>query len=188
MTDVAEFKSALKKGLGRTMPLLRRNPTSQDLHAELMHACKTNLIYDRQCEEARAPYLYRLILETGQSQSYWIDLLKTFQDASGASDEIDRVQIFEILCLLAPGRDASDRLKLQSLFLSSDFDTIARDCMEALALLWQFRFWDIRREPLTVRASSGLGACEKVEDGLPDCRHARLWRRSRDSFFSVPLL
>jgi hypothetical protein len=33
-----------------------------------------------------------------------------------------------------------------------------------------------------------VGACEKIEDGLPDGRHARLWRRCADSFFSVPLL
>ena len=37
-------------------------------------------------------------------------------------------------------------------------------------------------------ASQGWRAFEEVEDGLPDGRHARLWRRSPDSFFSVPLL
>src|SRR6516165_4288584 len=58
-------------------------------------------------------------------------------------------------------------------------------CQKAcdLALLWQF----FGEEFLTVRALRGWGASEKIEDGLPDGRHARLWRRSADSFFSVPL-
>ena len=57
-----------------------------------------------------------------------------------------------------------------------------------LALLWQFRFGGVGEEFLTVRASLGWRPCEEVEDGLPDGRHARLWRRSPNSFFSVPLL
>ena len=32
-------------------------------------------------------------------------------------------------------------------------------------------------------ASPGWRPCEEVEDGLPDGRHARLWRRSPNSFF-----
>jgi molybdate transport system substrate-binding protein len=57
-----------------------------------------------------------------------------------------------------------------------------------LTLLWQFRLARFGEECLTVRASLGRRPCEEIEDGLPDGRHARLWRRSTDSFFSVPLL
>ena len=57
-----------------------------------------------------------------------------------------------------------------------------------LALLWQFRFDGVGEEFLTMRTSPGWRLCEEVEDGLPDGRHAWLWRRSSDSFFSVPLL
>jgi hypothetical protein len=53
-----------------------------------------------------------------------------------------------------------------------------------LALLWQI----FGEEFLTVRALSGWRTCEEIEDGLPDGRHARLWRWSPASFFSVPLL
>ena len=59
---------------------------------------------------------------------------------------------------------------------------------DLLALLWQFRLTRFGEECLTVGASLGRRPCEEVEDGLPDGRHAWLWRRSRDSFFSVPLL
>ena len=57
-----------------------------------------------------------------------------------------------------------------------------------LALLWQFGFDGVGEEFLAVGASPGWRPCEEVEDGLPDGRHARLWRRSPDFFFSVPLL
>ena len=53
-----------------------------------------------------------------------------------------------------------------------------------LALLWQFRFAGVEEEFRTVWASPGWRPCEEVEDGLPDGWHARLWRRSPDSFFS----
>ena len=56
------------------------------------------------------------------------------------------------------------------------------------ALLWQIRFAGVEEEFFTVRASPERGPCEEVEDGLPDGGHARLRRRSPDSFFSVPLL
>ncbi len=59
---------------------------------------------------------------------------------------------------------------------------------DSLALLWQFGFDGVGEEFLAVGASPGWRPCEEVEDGLPDGRHARLWRRSPDSFFSVPLL
>jgi len=57
-----------------------------------------------------------------------------------------------------------------------------------LALLWQFRLSGVDQDFFTVRASPGWRPREDVEDGLPDGRHARLWRRSADSFFSVPPL
>jgi hypothetical protein len=61
-----------------------------------------------------------------------------------------------------------------------------RECFGRHRNLWRTAQIDSRT--VTVRASSGWRSCEEVEDGLPDGRHARLWRRSVDSFFSVPLL
>ena len=58
----------------------------------------------------------------------------------------------------------------------------------SLALLWHFGFSGSCEEHFTVRASQGRRPFEEVEDGLPDGRHARLWRWSCDFFFSVPLL
>ena len=58
----------------------------------------------------------------------------------------------------------------------------------ALALLWQIIFRRLGEALVTVRASYRWWSREEVEDGLPDGRHARLWRRCPDSFFSAPLL
>lgn len=57
-----------------------------------------------------------------------------------------------------------------------------------LALLWQIFRNGFGDEFVTVRASAGWWPYEEVENGLPDGRHGRLWRRSPDSFFSAPLL
>ena len=57
-----------------------------------------------------------------------------------------------------------------------------------LALLWQFGFAGIGEQFLTMRTPLGWRPSEEVKDGLPDGRHGRLWRRSSNFFFSVPLL
>jgi hypothetical protein len=56
--------------------------------------------------------------------------------------------------------------------------------LRPLVLLWHFRFGGCCEEHFTVRTSHRRRSCEEVENGLHDGRHARLWRRSRDSFFS----
>lgn len=60
--------------------------------------------------------------------------------------------------------------------------------LDGLTLLWHFGFGRIGEESLTMRASLWRRPHEEVEDGLPNGRHGRLWRRPSDSFFSVPLL
>ena len=65
---------------------------------------------------------------------------------------------------------------------------VIRTCVDRLALLWHFWFGGFCEERFTVRALLGWKPHEEVEDGLPDGGQARLWWRSYDSFFSVPLL
>src|ERR1700677_2293540 len=55
-----------------------------------------------------------------------------------------------------------------------------------LALLWQIGRGSFVEEFCAVGTSPARRAHEEVKDGLPDGRQARLWRRSPDSFFSVP--
>jgi len=56
-----------------------------------------------------------------------------------------------------------------------------------LALLWHFRFGLSTEEPFTMGASKRRRSREDVQNCLSDRWHRGLWRRSPDSFFSVPL-
>lgn len=66
------------------------------------------------------------------------------------------------------------------------FNTHIRSLIPRLALLWHFRI-DVCERLLTVGASEVWRPCEEVENGLSNSWHARLRRRSSDSFFSAPL-
>lgn len=135
MAHIVAFRAALKKGLGRAMLLLRAEPTSPELQAELLHACKVNLLYDRQCEWSRAPYLVRLIHETGQSRVYWEELVGCFRETEAPDGDQDKGQAFEILCALAAADASLDRLTLGSFLVSADFDAISGDAMNAFVRL-----------------------------------------------------
>lgn len=75
MTATLEaFRSSLRRGSGRAMLILRDDPDNPDLLAALFHSCTVNEVFDTQCEEARAAYLRRLILATGQADAFRRDL------------------------------------------------------------------------------------------------------------------
>ena len=105
------FKDALKKGLGRAMLLLKAEPGSHLLQAELARACKINLVYDSQCEEPRAAYLYRLIRETGQVQFYMATLSRCLGDGTEEGEESDLTQAF---CVLRSVFGGGGRARLRS--------------------------------------------------------------------------
>jgi hypothetical protein len=92
--SVPAFGSALRKGLGRAMILLRQEPDSPALQAELMRACKANLLYDGQFENYRAPYLHRLIQATGQEQHFWEELSRWLGEVGEDNDSTDTAQAF----------------------------------------------------------------------------------------------
>ncbi|MBP6014835.1 MAG: hypothetical protein KBA31_21615 [Alphaproteobacteria bacterium] len=133
MTPDAKFAAALKKGLGRAMILLRQNRNDPEFRVQLMQACKTNLVYDQQCEVSRAPYLCNLIKEIGEGRLFWDELLLAFGDA--ARNPHDQMQTFRILCELASSDPGLDRNMLRRLLHSVDFDTLTRYCMDALVKL-----------------------------------------------------
>ncbi len=135
MARDSEFASALKKGLGRAMILLRKAPLNPVFRTELMHACKANLVYDTQCELSRAPYLCNLINEVGDGRFYWDELLQAFVEAGEKDRGADRIQMFEVLCQLATENQELDRSVLRSRLLSADFGTIAQYCMKPLVRL-----------------------------------------------------
>jgi len=135
MTDIAEFKSALEKGLGRAMILLRQHSDKPAFQAALLHACQVNLAYDRQCERSRAGYLSRLIRETGQNHAYWVDLVRGFGELAEGDTRYDKTQIFETLCMLASHDLSLDRMTLQALMNAASFDDVDGGAMEAFVRL-----------------------------------------------------
>lgn len=108
-SSVPAFGSALRKGSGRAMVLLRREPDSPALQAELMRACKACLTYDPQCEHERGPYLHRLIRTTGEQRRFWRELARWLAEVGPDEDDADPAQAFHVLCLLAADDPSLDR-------------------------------------------------------------------------------
>ncbi|MDE1146900.1 MAG: hypothetical protein PW843_09800 [Azospirillaceae bacterium] len=130
--DAVAFRLALKKGLGRSMLMLRSDPDNPALRDALLDACIMNDVYDRQCESTRDGYLHRLISVSGQSPFFW-DALRGRLGA-GFHDDHDVAQIFAILCLIAAEDQRFDRQELRT-FLQCASDHLVEPCMWALVKL-----------------------------------------------------
>src|SRR4051794_12566178 len=111
--SVPAFGSALRKGLGRAMILLRQEPDDAALRAELLRACETSLHYDMQFEDRRAPYLHRLIRATGQERDFGRELSDWLAEAGPGDQSIDTAQAFHVLCLVAADDASFDRAVLR---------------------------------------------------------------------------
>jgi hypothetical protein len=135
MTNVDAFASALKKGLGRAMILLRQDPLNPAYRGALLHACKTNQVFDAQCEEPRAPYLCKLIHETGAEREFWEALSLEFAEEGNDPDGDNRTQMFAVLCGIAGADPNIDRTRLRPMLSGADFQLVARRCLENLVQL-----------------------------------------------------
>jgi hypothetical protein len=135
MTNVDAFASALKKGLGRAMILLRQDPLNPAYRGALLHACMTNQVFDVQCEEPRAPYLCKLVHEIGAERDSWEALCLEFADPGDDPSGRHRTQMFAILCLIAGADRSLDRSRLRTMLSATDYDLVARNCMDDLVRL-----------------------------------------------------
>lgn len=159
------FRSSLQRGSGRAMLILRNDPDNPDLLAALFHSCTVNEVFDWQCEPARAAYLRRLILATGQVDAFRRDLAAHLAGAGareggegseesggGAAEPSpgdmrpegmnsedlgpkDLGQTFELLCLLAADEPSFDRRVLWDFLARTDFETARFGCADALVKL-----------------------------------------------------
>lgn len=159
------FRSSLQRGSGRAMLILRDDPDNPDLLAALFHSCTVNEVFDTQCEEARAAYLRRLIIATGQVDAFRRDLAAHLAGAcareggegseesgGGAAEPSpgdmrpeemnsedlgpkDLGQTFELLCLLAADEPSFDRRVLWDFLARTDFETARFGCADALVRL-----------------------------------------------------
>ena len=95
LPNTEAFRRALKQGSGRAMILLRDDPRNEVYRAALLHACRVDLNYDRQCEFDRAPYLYRLIVATGQFDSIIAELSRSLFSNENFSG---RAKVLPVVC------------------------------------------------------------------------------------------
>src|SRR5260370_20648316 len=110
MTD--QFAGWVAKGLGRAVLYLKTHD-SKACRQALLHACTHNLIYDRQCEESRAPYLLELIELSGDTEFYRNGILAALKSED---DELDLGQLFEISATFAAKGDNEIKQSMYAAF------------------------------------------------------------------------
>ena len=121
MTD--QFAGWVAKGLGRAVLYLKTHD-SKACRAALLHACTHNLIYDRQCEESRTPYLLELIELTGETESYRNGILAALKSED---DDVDQGQMFELAASFAEKGDSEIKQSMYSAFGRTGFGLTAAD-------------------------------------------------------------
>src|SRR5713226_5052681 len=100
-----QFAGWLLKGLGRAAVYMQKHDRKACREA-LLHACTHNLIYDRQCEESRTPYLLELIELSDDTLFYRNGILAALKSED---DEVDQGQIFEMAATFAEKGDSEIR-------------------------------------------------------------------------------
>ncbi len=116
------------------MLMLKASRERQDFKNELLHACRVNLAYDRQCENDRVKYLHDLICETGDRLFFRDELMRCL-NTDAPEENIDIVQIFCILCKLAEHDPLVDRTFLKNFLIGADYEMARGECMNAFVYL-----------------------------------------------------
>lgn len=83
--ETVHYRDALQKGLGRALLWAKKGKWREK--AILREACLTDLRYDRQCEEARGPWLWRIMEVTGVIEDFReaiLESLRTLDDGLAA--------------------------------------------------------------------------------------------------------
>lgn len=124
-----EFATALARGSGRAMVLLRQSTEKESFREALVHACLRNVAYDPQCEDERCKFLARLIFETGDEVGFFTALVPRLTD-----DGIDVLQLFGVLAQLAAKCGDLQKLVVRRAYARlSDDDQF--ECLDALVRL-----------------------------------------------------
>jgi hypothetical protein len=117
------------------MLILRDDRDDPDLLVALLHACTHNLVFDTQCEEARAPYLRRLIIASRHVAEIRRALAAHLGADAPEGEAKDLGQAFELLSLLAADEPSFDRRVLWDFLARTDFETARFGCADALVRL-----------------------------------------------------
>ena len=93
--DRTAFQRALRLGHGSAGVYLDEFGDA-GVEEDILHACRVNLCYDKQCEDCRAGYLFKLIQITNRTHFYFQNIIVASRDANA-----DMHQICGILALAA---------------------------------------------------------------------------------------
>lgn len=110
--------NALAKGLGRTFEYIKQKK-AEELRPDLLNACLHSLVYDRQCEESRAEWLFELINLTDEVEYYRQNILQALPDAN---DDWDIQQLYELAAIWAKKGDREAKQVIYEAFKKQEFN------------------------------------------------------------------
>lgn len=128
--QISEFEAALAKGLGRPL-LYVQDHNARPYRDAILHACTHNLVYDRQCEEGRAPYLFELLHLTREPDFYREKILSAL--LAPAEDE-DVSQMLGIVRRFAQQGDSLARQAVYSAIIQDAAENEFHDADELIEL------------------------------------------------------
>jgi len=127
---LSAFRKALRQGSGRAMLILGQAPGDERLWDELLRACQRDLRFDRQCEDPRDGYLFRLIQRSGQGAFFIRELQRSLRSRT-KDDEFDAGQMFAILCRLAADTRDFDRSWLRDWLFGENYEALGSNTLHA---------------------------------------------------------
>lgn len=112
----AEFREALRKGLGRAAIHLREHGAA-GLEADILHACLNSLGYDAQCEGNRGKWLWGLLDLAGMKETARTKILHALGESPpGWEDTWTVSQLFSLALLYAKAGDEEARQEIYAKF------------------------------------------------------------------------
>lgn len=132
--DTSTFKSWLVRGLGRAAVFLEEHDATPYQEA-LLYACTHNLSYDSQCEDSRAPYLWKLI-ELSKNQTFFREgVLRALRERGDNDDDSCAWrQIFGLARHFAAQGDTEVKQAMYSAFECLGFNRAADSSAQLIIL------------------------------------------------------
>lgn len=119
--DLAEFKDAVRKGMGRAV--LATTTSIEEAKKEvILEACRNDQRYDRQCEDERTGFLIQLLDRAGLLEEFKVELLQSLEPSSDDWEHLLRVRL---LGKYARQGDEEALNLLRSYSLELNYDAIA---------------------------------------------------------------
>lgn len=119
--DIPAFQGWLAKGHGRAARLLQKHGVAPYREA-LLHACTHHLGYDKQSEDSRAPYLWKLIELSKERPFFHKGLLFALKEHGRERDDYDWSQIFALARHFVLQNDKEMKQAMYSAFEALGFD------------------------------------------------------------------